>query len=221
MMQQPVWWGERHQSLQLGFLRVGGGCQLPNSDSLNSAPHSLHLFYIKQSLSPPSLLCCMWAPHTEHHHRSQRSTPSPRKSNLLPLSLERHGSFRPDSWLRGTGEKNWLETMMYTQENCTMRNMPGKKQFFTMTYMCLYTRSSTHTTHYQFRASMPETPLYHHCPASCMQNFLAEAASDRPTFMARGTKICSSVAPHKTRMHRKVRQGCDMKTCLMHYSLED
>lgn len=71
------------------------GCHLQNSDSLNSAPHSLHLCYTKQSLSPPSLLCSMWAPHwTSSQKSALDSQLREKQSSSSPPSPELCGSFR-------------------------------------------------------------------------------------------------------------------------------
>lgn len=147
MMQQPVRGGERHQSPRLGFLRVGGGTIWQVASS-RIATHSIALPILSTSATsnnhylPPSLLCSMWAPHAEHHHRSQRSTPSSGKSNLLPPSPERSGSFRPNSWFE---ERQWdIDWGRW----CTRRKTAPcarKTQFFKMTYMRLYTQHSHNT----------------------------------------------------------------------------
>lgn len=86
-------------------------CQLWNSESLCRTPHSLHLCYTKQSLSRPISVLL----HVST--RSLRSTPSWGKSNLFPLVPGALGLIlTPEFWLRGTGEKYWLEVMMNTQE---------------------------------------------------------------------------------------------------------
>lgn len=164
VMQQPIWWGEKHRSLQLGFLVIGRGTIWQVASS-RIATHSIALPILSTSATPnnhylPHLCCAPCEHHTEHHHRSQRSTPSSGKSNLLLPPVP--GALRliqtPDSWLRGTGEKYWLETTTYMQvklhnAECAWQ----KKKLSTMTYMCLYTRGKladthTHATHYQFRA---------------------------------------------------------------------
>lgn len=224
-MQQPVWWGERHQSLQFGFLRVGGGTIWQVASSrIATRSIALPVFSTSSTSNNHYLphLCC--AP-CEHHTLNIITEVS------APLPAQGKAIFFPGLWSAiahsdptfGLEEQ---ERIIDWRRWCTRRKtaqcaMCQEKTVLHNDLHQLYTRGSTYTTHYQFRASTPETPLYYHCPASFTQNFLAEAASDRPTFMVRGTKICSSVAPHKTRMHRKVRQGCNMKTCLMHYSLED
>lgn len=71
------------------------GCQLQNSESLNSAPRSFHLRYTKQSLSPPSLFSSTWAPHWTSSHKSEpNSQLREKKTQSSPLSLEHQASFR-------------------------------------------------------------------------------------------------------------------------------
>lgn len=92
------------------------GCQLQNSESLNSAPRSFHLRYTKQSLSPPSLFSSTWAPHWTSSHKSEpNSQLREKKHNLLPYPW----STRPhsDSWLWGTGGKYWPEMLMCGQSS--------------------------------------------------------------------------------------------------------
>lgn len=99
---------------------IGGGsiwqvARLQNSDSLNSARHSLRLRYTKQSLSPTSLLCSMWAAHWTSSQKPALNTPAEGKA-----------IFSPPPWTSGTHsqlpipgieeKKYWLEMMMHTQE---------------------------------------------------------------------------------------------------------
>lgn len=61
------------------------GCQLQNSESLNSAPRSFHLRYTKQSLSPPSLFSSTWAPHWTSSHKSEPNSQLREKTTIFSL----------------------------------------------------------------------------------------------------------------------------------------
>lgn len=75
VMQQPIWWGERHRSLLLGFLVIGGGTIWQVASS-RIATHSIALPILSTSATPnnhylpPSLLCSMWAPHWTSSQKS-------------------------------------------------------------------------------------------------------------------------------------------------------
>lgn len=133
------------------FLSLEGydltGCQLQNSESLNSTPHFLHLRYTKQSLSPPSLFCSMWAPHWTSSQKSaldsqlrEKQSPSlvPRAPGLIQTSgLEEEEGNIDWRWWCTCGKSSTIQNAPDRKILCTM----------TMTCMCLFTRGKLADIH--------------------------------------------------------------------------
>lgn len=168
--------------------------KLQNSESHNSTPSSLLLFYTKQSLSPPSLFCSVWAPYWTSSQKSALDSQLWEKQSPFPVP-ELWVSFRlVTPGLEGRERNTGLTGCM---ENSAILNVWTKNPEWPVHVHQKYVLLDIQTTSNSIQSWDTAEILL----LRCKSDFQPEVTNHKPTFMAGGTKYICPVALWKTRMH--------------------